>query len=349
MLSITLFDLRFRARQFLIAVIGAALVFAIGLLNEGLANSFKVEVNRFLTGIAADRWVLPTGSSGPMTSLASIPGSAVAQVRALPGVQSADPLIAVPYETIHSGSYATSSTLIGFVPGGVGDIAPTQGHDATQPGEAVVDARLKIALGQQFAIAGHTFTAVGRTTSRTINGGVGVVSVIISDARQVLFSGGDFETAILTRGVPAGAVAGLHTLTTAQVTDDTLRPLRSPMSSLVKSMEMMWVIAAVIVAALLYVSALERVRDFAVLKALGTSNTSIFSGVAVQSVIVSLLGALIAGLTANLLKPLFPLPVVIPWWAFVTLPAIAVGVGLLSSMVALRRAVGVDPSLAFAG
>ena len=52
---------------------------------------------------------------------------------------------------------------------------------------------------------------------------------------------------------------------------------------------------------------------------------------------------------ANFLKPLFPLPVVIPWWAFVTLPAVAVGVGIISSVVALRRAVGVDPSLAFAG
>src|SRR4051794_9828902 len=101
MLSITLFDLRYRARQFLIAVIGAALVFAIGLLNAGLSNSFAAEVNRFTAGIGADSWILPTGSSGPMTSFASIPAADVATVRAQPGVLRADPMITVPWETIH--------------------------------------------------------------------------------------------------------------------------------------------------------------------------------------------------------------------------------------------------------
>jgi putative ABC transport system permease protein len=349
MLSITLFDLRFRARQFLIAVIGAALVFAIGLLNAGLANSFKAEVGRFTAGIGADSWVLPDGSSGPMTSFASLPDADVAAVRALPGVTRADPLITVPYETVHSGSYATSSTLVGFVAGGIGDVTPHAGHDATAPGEAVVDSRLKLGLGTHFEIAGHPLTVVGISHGRTINGGVPVVAVPIADARAIVFGGNAFESVVVTRGTPTTTPPGLHAINTDAVRDDTLRPLRSPMSSLVKSMEMMWLIAAVIVAALLYVSTLERVRDFAVLKAIGSSNGSIFGGVAAQSVIVTLLGAVIAAATANLLKPLFPLPVAIPTWAFVTLPAVAVVVGLLSSLVALRRAVGVDPSLAFAG
>jgi putative ABC transport system permease protein len=348
MLSITLFDLRFRGRQFLIAVIGAALVFAIGLLNAGLANSFKAEVNRFTKTIGADRWVLPAGSTGPMTSFATIPDSAVATVRALPGVSEADPLITVPYETVHTANFATSSTLLGFVPGGIGDLAPIRGRDARNPGEAVVDERLKLGIGAHFSIAGHPLTVVGLTSGRTINGGVPVVAVPLGDARDIVFGGNAFESVIVTRGVPTSMPSDLHAISTAAVRNDTLRPLRSPMSSLVKSMEMMWVIAAVIVAALLYVSALERVRDFAVLKAIGSSNLAIFGGVALQSVIVTGLGALIAAATANLLKPLFPLPVAIPAWAFVSLPAVAIGVGLLSSLVALRRAVGVDPSLAFA-
>jgi putative ABC transport system permease protein len=348
MLSITLFDLRLRARQFLIAVIGAALVFAIGLLNAGLANSFKSEVTRFAAGIGADRWVLPAGSSGPMTSFASLPDSDVAKVRALPGVTAADPLITVPYETVHAGANALSGTLLGFVPGGIGDVAPSSGRDAAGPGEAVVDKRLKLGIGTHFTIAGHPLTVVGLSKNRTINGGVPIVAVPLQDARDIVFGGTASESTILTLGVPQSLPADLHAVTTAAIREDTLRPLRSPMSSLVKSMEMMWVIAAVIVAALLYVSALERVRDFAVLKAIGSSNLSIFSGVALQSVIVTLLGALIAAATANLLKPLFPLPVAIPTWAFVSLPLVAVGVGILSSLVALRRAVGVDPSLAFA-
>lgn len=348
MLSITLFDLRYRTRQFLIAILGAALVFAIGMLNAGLSNSFSVEVKRFTNQIGADRWVLPAGSSGPMTSFATIPQSDVNLVRTVGRVERADPLITVPYETVHSAKGASSGTLLGFVPGGIGDLAPQHGRGARVPGEAVVDKRLHLKIGDRFSIAGHNLSVVGTTDNRTINGGVPIVSTTITDARAIVFGGNEFETVIVTRGIPVALPPQLHALTTAQVHEDTIRPLLSPMSSLKKSMEMMWVIAAVIVAALLYVSALERVRDFAVLKAIGSSNRSIFAGVAIQAVIVTLLGAAIAAATANLLKPLFPLPVVIPMWAFVTLPLVAVGIGILSSLVALRRAVGVDPSLAFA-
>jgi putative ABC transport system permease protein len=45
---------------------------------------------------------------------------------------------------------------------------------------------------------------------------------------------------------------------------------------------------------------------------------------------------------------MFALPIAIPPSAFVVLPIVAIIVGLLSSLVALRRAIAVDPSSAFA-
>ena len=94
-------------------------------------------------------------------------------------------------------------------------------------------------------------------------------------------------------------------------------------------------------------SSLQRVRDFAVLKAMGASSRALFGGVAAQAVVVTLVAALLASLTANLLKPLYPLPVAIPTSAFLLLPVTAVAVGVGASLVALRRAVSVDPALAF--
>ena len=49
----------------------------------------------------------------------------------------------------------------------------------------------------------------------------------------------------------------------------------------------MWAVATIIVAALIYVSALQRTRDFAVLKAVGASSMSLFVGVAIQAVLVT--------------------------------------------------------------
>jgi putative ABC transport system permease protein len=347
MLAITLYDLRFRLRQFLIAVLGAALVFAIGMLNAGLANSFHAEVHRLTSDVGADRWIVPAGSSGPLTSFSSMSLDDLQRVRELPGITHADPLIMVLHETAQHGNRTAQCAVIGFASGGIGDSSPSSGRDATAPGEAVVDGRLKIHVGQQFTIAGKSFRAVGLTHRRTLNAGVPVVSMLIGDAQQLAFKGQPFETAIVARGVPTSKPSDMRVLTPAQVRSDTLRPLHSAIASLTNSMVMMWVIAAVIVSALLYVSALERVRDFAVLKALGSSNRAIFGGVALQSVLVTLIAAGVASSIANLLKPMFPLPVSIPTWAFLTLPAIAVVVGVLASLVALRRAVSVDPSLAF--
>jgi putative ABC transport system permease protein len=109
----------------------------------------------------------------------------------------------------------------------------------------------------------------------------------------------------------------------------------------------MWAVAVIIVAALIYVSALQRVRDFAVLKALGSSSRVLFGSLCLQAVLVTLVAAGFGAVSCNLLKALFTQPIAIPTSAFVTLPIVAVGVGVLSSLVALRTATGADPVAAF--
>ena len=77
-------------------------------------------------------------------------------------------------------------------------------------------------------------------------------------------------TAVVTKGTPTSTAAGYTTLTSSQVVNNTLDSLSSATSSLDSSRLLMWIVAGIIISAvLLYVSALQRVRDFAVLKALG--------------------------------------------------------------------------------
>ena len=49
------------------------------------------------------------------------------------------------------------------------------------------------------------------------------------------------------------------------------------------------------------------------------------------------------------LTPVFPLAVSVPAGAFVQVPVIAVVIALLAGIVGLRKAVRVDPALAFSG
>jgi putative ABC transport system permease protein len=46
---------------------------------------------------------------------------------------------------------------------------------------------------------------------------------------------------------------------------------------------------------------------------------------------------------------MFPMLVVVPAYAYLVLPAVAVVIGLLASLAGFRRAVAVDPALAFGG
>src|ERR1700685_2822211 len=120
MLTITLQDLRFRARQFMIAVLGAGLVFAMPLLLSGMVAGFSVEINQTVQSMGAQSWVLPAGSVGRIAGLSPIPQSAVSTVARAPGVHQADPVIVVPQAAEISGRPTSSVNLIGYNPGGLG-------------------------------------------------------------------------------------------------------------------------------------------------------------------------------------------------------------------------------------
>ena len=350
MLTITLYDLRFRARQFVIAVVGAGLVFAMTLLLSGLAAGFGVEINQTVQAMGAQSWVLAAGSVGRIAALSPIPASAVSVVSHAPGVRQADPVIVVPQAAQINGRPAQSVNLIGYRPGGLGGPdGPVTGRGLARTGQAVVDARMKLGVGQLFHVSSYSFRVVGVVADRTLLGGVPNAYVTVADAQDVVFGGRALIGAVLTRGAPATVPAGYAVFTNAQIERASLAQLASAVSSINNSKLFMWVIAAIIVAALVYVTALERTRDFAVLKALGSSTRLLFVGLAAQAVAVALIAAVIAAILSTFLTGIFAQPVDIPRSAFIVLPLSALAVGLLASLAALRRAASADPAAAFAG
>ena len=71
MLAITIQDLRFRGRQFLIAVGGAGLVFAMTLLLTGLAAGFRVEIVQTVQAMGAQSWVVGAGAAALAVTVVS--------------------------------------------------------------------------------------------------------------------------------------------------------------------------------------------------------------------------------------------------------------------------------------
>jgi putative ABC transport system permease protein len=105
--------------------------------------------------------------------------------------------------------------------------------------------------------------------------------------------------------------------------------------------------AAGIVATMVYLTALERSRDIAVLKAMGTANSTLFGGMAVQGLALALAACVVGAIVSLALTPIMPFSVETPVSAYVQVLVIGVVVGLVAALVGLRRAVHIDPALAF--
>ena len=145
------------------------------------------------------------------------------------------------------------------------------------------------------------------------------------------------------------APSGFRLVERDEAIDDLLRPISAARQAITFLAVLLWVVAALIVGSVIYLSALERVRDFAVFKAVGVGTRSVMAGLALQAVIVSTVAAVLGGALSFVLGPLFPMTVVVPASAFLVLPLVAILVGLVASVAGLRRAVTVDPALAFGG
>jgi putative ABC transport system permease protein len=347
MLAITLADLRFRLRQFLIAVVGAGVVFAMALLLTGMVKGFYNEVTRTVASANADVWVLPEGTSGPFTSVRSFPESTVARLARVPGVEQASGM-AISLQTVNrAGSGLLRAMVIGSPIGSPAQVVPTRGREVRRDREAVADDRLHLAIGETFDVGGRTFKVVGLTHGMTMLGGTPDIWISLPAAQAVLFRGAPLVTSAAVRGHPEQLPAGLAGMEGKAVEVDSMGVMKDAVDSVNNSRYLMWAVAAIIVAALVYVSALQRTRDFAVMKAVGASSRLLFLGVAAQAVLVSLGAAMFAAATSWMFRPVYTVPVEVPLSAFLLLPVVAVVVGVLSSLVALKQALDVDPALAF--
>jgi len=349
MWTITLRDLQFRRRQFGIAVVGAGLVFALTLVLTGISAGFRTEARETVAALAADAWVVPRGVTGPFTSQSASPADLATRLERRHGVREAHAFVDLGHVARLPGGDTENINVIGHDAGRLGDPAWGRGRFAGASGEAVVDERLGVERGDTITVAARRLRVRDVVDGHTYFAGVPVVFVSLGEAQALAFDGRPLASAILIRGRADSLPRGYASRTNAQVRDDLLTPLEGATVVIDTLRLLMWVVAAVIIAAVTYLSALERVRDFAVLKAVGGSSRALALGLAVQAVIASILAAGLAALLAQLLKPAFPVPVTITGSAYLALPLIAVAVGILASLAALRRAVKVDPALAFAG
>jgi putative ABC transport system permease protein len=347
MWRVALRDLQWRRRRFVIAVLAAALVFGMTLLMTGFSTSLHNEGRRIVAALGADAWLVAAGAPGPFTTSTPIQAVDADRVAGLPGVARADPLV-ILHSTIRRPA-VRDVNVIGARPGGLGTPPLAAGRAVARAGEVVADTELGLRLGDRLELGGRQLEVVGLAERVTWYFGTPTLFLALEDAQAVAFGGQPLAMAVLTEGVPGAAPPGLELVSNEQALADLERPLVRGTQSIDLISALLWLVAAGIIGSIVYLSVLERLRELAVFKAVGAGNRSLLAGLALQAVLLSATAAVLAVGIAKLLAPVFPFSVEIPALAFPRLVVTAMLVGLAASAVGLRRAVSVQPALAFGG
>jgi len=339
-------DLQFRARRFAIAVIVTSLVFGIALAIDGMRRSVQAETPAIVKMFGADEWIVARGAAGPFTTSQVLDATTASSIRQQSGVRRADPVVLS--RTTTGANPAKDANLVGHELGGLGSPPISEGRAAKEPGEAVVSPGVSAAIGQQLVVGGTSFRVVGTTSAGRYYFGVPSVFMSLADAQEIVFKGQPLVMGIAVKGT-AHAPAGTTVRTNAQVEDDLNRPLKSGFQSIVVMALLMWLVAAGIIGLIVYLSAIERIRDFAVFKATGAPNRIIVGGLMLQAVLVALAAAILAVGASRIVALGMPVKTGLSGAAVVQLMVISIVVGVLASLAGVRRALSTDPAAAFGG
>lgn len=340
-------DLGWRRRRFVIAVAAITLVLALTLLLSGFRDGIDVETARTVRALGGDAFIVREGVSGPFTTVSQLPEDAAEAVVSIPGVRQADPIVSIRH-AIES-SPVTDVYLVGGRPGGLGTPKVSEGRQPRSPGEAALDTRAGRRVGDVVRLGGRSFEVVGLVHGVSVWAGVPAMFVTLGDAQDLVFAGAPSATSIVVAGRPEAQRAGFSIVTAAEARADLKRPLANAITTIDLLRFFLWVVAAAIVGSVLYVSALERSRDFAVFKAFGTDASDLVGTLVVQAFVLSALSALLALALSRVLAGLFPAVISFPARTLVLLPLVALAVGLVGSLAGARRAIVVDPASAFGG
>jgi putative ABC transport system permease protein len=344
MILLTFRDLLYRKTRFIVVTLLSAVVFALLFVMTGLVEQFNLEPYDTVDAIGAETWVVAEGISGPFTSGSLLPATTVDAVNS----DDSAPAV-VARSSVATDDGPEEVFVIGHVIGDVGTPEPASGRAASARGELVADSTAGLAVGEEVLLAGEPFTVVGETENTTVLAGIPLVFLPIEDAQALVFGSDEVISVVLADGPVDSAPDGTSIMTADEVADDVLGPLEGAIASVDLVRVLLWIVAGIIIGAVVYLSALDRQRDFAVLKAIGAADRSLLASLAIQAVLVALVAVGVAAIIQIFLAPAFPLKVRVPARAFWQLPLMAVVMSLIAGAVGMRQVMRADPSQAFAG
>lgn len=335
MLLLILRDLQYRRWRVGLTIILMGIVMTLLFIMTGLVEQFNAEPYMATERAGGDmNWVVDQGTGGPFTSPKPVAAERFAEV---PG----EPILVAP-----SAIDGSQVRLVARAYDTILEPGLVEGRYPSGPGDVVIDESAGLSVGQNVALGGQPATIVGLTRDATVLAGVPIAFVTLGFGQSVAVNGQDLLLAKLTDQTPE-VDSALKVLSPTQIGDDALVPLDGAIASVTLIKVLLWLITVIIIAAIIYITALERTRDFAVLKAVGGRTPSLGGSLLAQGLVMTLLAVVIAGLLQLAIAPSFPLKVRVPSSAWITIGGGAALAALLAGGAGVMRVRSTSPAEAF--
>jgi putative ABC transport system permease protein len=363
----TLKEMRRARFRVLASAAAVAAAFTLVTVFESIWTGEVEQVVAYIENTEADVWVMQRDVKNMHMASSFVRDTKRDQVAEVEGAAQVDAILYMS-TLIEAGDRGWFSYIVGVERRGQlgGPWAMTAGSDEVQPGEAIVPsvlARLSnVGLGDRISVAGSIFRITGLSEG-TFSMGNPVTFVNSLDLASILTLAG-YDSYILVKARPGVSAEVLAAQVRAHVEDvevltarefaDSDRVLGKQMG--VEVIALMTIIgtslAVLLVMFVLYIHTSRIQRELAVLKALGFRNRHLYTAVALQAIVITGLGFLLAVVLALSLQALAPS--LLPQLAVkVTGPVLAkVGiagllVATLATLVPARRVGAVDPMSVF--
>jgi putative ABC transport system permease protein len=298
-----------------------------------------------------------------------LPASVAEEVRRLPGVASAAPILYVSSPVV-LGNRRAPAYVIGIAPdatlGTPWRIA--EGASSPRPGEAIIDRLVAeesgVRVGDTVQILGRELTLVGLAEGTvnlvnsiafialedfaSVRGGAPVVSYVLVKAAP-----GESPTALAER--IQASIPNVTALTREAFAREERSLTRDMMTDVITVMNLVgFLIGLSVLALTVYITTFARRAEFGVLKAIGAGNLHLYRVVLVQAVLsvaLGLAGALAFTLLLSAIVPLAApeLMLSVSFSSVTKAAGLSLVIAGLAAVLPIRQIAGLDPAVVFRG
>ena len=374
MKSIFLKDMAYRRTRVVLTAIGITVLILLILFLGGIMNGMRIQATQYVKSTGADIWISAEGSGGAFIGFSMLIEEKMRPLNRAEVLRpnSASPLVFAQARPIIRGK-PSKAIVVGFRPGKLG--GPTQvlegrmfeksayddySPEYVPPLQVVVDEKMKLEIGERIVIGGKELRVVGKVKSLMFVLDTPLLFMDVRTAQDVLLGSYPRVNMMIARSAENFAAAEvanrlqdswtIEARTLQQTIADIIDYyVVSPMRAVTFLRVMLWLAAGILVGMITYVTTLEKTQEIGVLKAIGASNMYVMQLILKQVVSISVVGVLCGLILAFIFAAAAPIFVSIHLLESIIVATISFIVCCFSGYLAARKAVAVDPMLAFRG